>query len=230
MAEMRGFVFSLIFIVVFAGLLIAVPIGLNGAGTTPEELTPLDPNFVLGYANTENFSTSDFSSGGLLRLEYQYVLNSATWIMVFYEPAGPFTLYIATWFSYEFMNFVSLDSTTQTDELNFYDINDNAVNGQVVFKLISVTTGKSHGELVIWWNTTLYTGASDAWNNNALYFVHGQGFDEGATSDMGALLLNLLTLQLPNVPILVNLLLATPIWATMIYVIWYVVKEMIPFV
>jgi len=35
--------------------------------------------------------------------------------------------------------------------------------------------------------------------------------------------------QLPDVPFLINLLLATPLWACIIYLIWWFIISMIPF-
>ena len=86
------------------------------------------------------------------------------------------------------------------------------------------------GALVLYWNTTTYATSSDAWDNDDLYMLHGVGIESTATNDIGALIISLLLLRLPEVPPLVNVLLAVPIWACIIYVLWFIIKEMIPFV
>jgi hypothetical protein len=95
--------------------------------------------------------------------------------------------------------------------------------------MILDVSGNSAGFLVAYWNTTTYSTAVLAWNADELYFIHGIGIDTSATANIGALLVGLLTLSIPEVPVLVNVFLAVPVWACIIYVLWYVVKEMIPF-
>ena len=46
MSEYKGFVFAIIFIIIFAGLLASVPVDLQGQGTDPDILTPVDPALV----------------------------------------------------------------------------------------------------------------------------------------------------------------------------------------
>jgi hypothetical protein len=60
--------------------------------------------------------------------------------------------------------------------------------------------------------------------------LHGVGIDATAAMDIAQLLLGLLFLQLPDVPVLVNVLIAVPIWASVVYLIWFVIKETLPFV
>jgi len=47
--------------------------------------------------------------------------------------------------------------------------------------------------------------------------------------DIGSLLLALLFFQLPDVPVLVNIFLVLPAWASIIYIVWFIVISMIPF-
>ena len=80
-----------------------------------------------------------------------------------------------------------------------------------------------------YYNTTTYATASLAWDADALYFLHGVGIESTATNDIGALIISLLLLQLPEVPPLIAVFLAVPIWACIVYVLWFIIKEMIPF-
>ena len=77
---------------------------------------------------------------------------------------------------------------------------------------------------------TEYEDPEDAWDNDVLILLHGLGIEDTATANIGALIISLLLLQLPEVPTLINIFIAVPIWACIVYVIWYIIKEMIPFV
>ena len=92
------------------------------------------------------------------------------------------------------------------------------------------SSGAAAGALVCYWNTTTYATSSLAWASNELYMLHGVGIESTATNDIGALIISLLLLQLPQVPTLVNVFLAVPIWACIVYVLWFIIKEMIPFI
>ena len=103
-------------------------------------------------------------------------------------------------------------------------------DGSHRYDLKFIDSGDSAGKLVIYWNVTAYPDINDAWDNNALHILHGMGIEDTATANIGALIVSLLLLQLPDVPVLINLILVTPIWACIVYVLWFIIKEMIPFV
>jgi len=93
-----------------------------------------------------------------------------------------------------------------------------------------VTGGTSAGILIVYWNETLYADPEDAWTADALNILHGVGINETARMDIGSLLIGLLLLRLPDCPLLINLLLATPLYAAVVFLIWFVIKESLPFV
>ena len=115
-------------------------------------------------------------------------------------------------------------------QLTFNEIEADADEGTVTYPLIHVTSGNAAGSLVIFWNATEYSDPADAWAADELQLLHGVGVDSSATTNALTLLLGLLFFSLPDVPVLVNALLITPMWASIIYVIWFVIKESMPFV
>ena len=112
---------------------------------------------------------------------------------------------------------------------NVTEIDNDASEGIASYSLIYLGTGNAAGTLIIYWDTDTYSSSSDAWIADALYCLHGVGLESSAVIDIGSLLIDLLTLQLPEVPLLVNILIVVPIWAGIVYILWYIIKEMIPF-
>ena len=226
---MRGFVFSLIFIVVFSALLVSIPAGLQGTGETPETVIPIDPSLITGFSESANYTAAAYV-GGI----YEYDLNSRQWIAV----TNDIVLFLAAkiliagilWLGHiDECKFISPSGTNRGTELALTEITSDATDGAVRYSLEHVSTGDSGGSFVVYWNTTTYATATLAWASDELYLLHGVGFDTSATTNIGALLVSLLLLQLPEVPFLVNIFLAVPIWACIVYVLWFVIKEMIPF-
>jgi len=231
--EQYGFVFAITFIIVFAGLLVAVPTDLQGQGETPTVNAPVNPSLIAGFDDYENYTKSEFSGVGTLT--YYYSLGGYDWIIS--NLAETFTLgakvYWAgfLWLGYvNFVNFISPDGDNLGTILSLTQIQADAEEGEVRYNLLFADDGNDAGTLVLYWNTTLYSDCADAWTHSVLYFLHGVGFAATATNNVGALLVGLLFLSLPDVPALLQLLLVTPLWASIIYVLWYVIKEMIPFV
>ena len=58
----------------------------------------------------------------------------------------------------------------------------------------------------------------------------GVGVESTASTNALSLHLGLLFFSLPEVPALVNVLLVAPLWSAIIFVIWFVIKESMPFV
>ena len=228
--EMRGFVFSLIFIVVFATLLSSIPAGLQGTGESPDTVIPIDPSLVTGFSESETYTRDNFTG-----LEYEYSLNSLSWVALYIDGVLSLAAKVLTlgfWLGHlNPCKFVSAGKTPidRGTELALTDITTDAEDGAIRYALQFVLSGDSAGSLVAYWNTTTYDNATQAWNNDELYLLHGVGFDTSATTNIGALIVSLLLFQLPDVPVLVNMFLAVPIWACIVYVLWYVIKEMIPF-
>lgn len=233
MTEMRGFVFALIFIIVFAGLLSSVPVDLFGSGETPDTITPIDPSLISGFDDYENWSAISYVGSPVAEYAYDD-LGGYDWIAQYavsgYFYIGSKSTFLGIWFGLlDYVRFKSPDGIDKGTSLSFAEIDADASDGSVRYLMHYDEFGTSAGTFVIYWNSTLYTDSEDAFDNDELYFIHGMGFAEGATNNIGLLLISLLLLQLPDVPILLNLLLATPIWACIVFVLWYVIKEMIPF-
>ncbi len=231
-SEMRGFVFSIVFIFVFATLIATIPAGLQGPENAPNTVIPIDPSLVTGFADSENYTTSSFSPAGYMLYSYVYTMSS-TWDCVT-DNVSSFTLgkrvlWLGLYLGHhDWSSFEGPEGQDRGGALTWSEIADDATDGAVRYSL-TLDSGDSGGAFVVYWNTTEHSSVEDAWDNDELYLLHGIGFASSATADIGALLVSFLFFQLPEVPILINVLLATPIWACIVFVIWFVVKEMIPF-
>lgn len=230
-SEQRGFVFAVSFIVIFAALLATIPADLQGAESEAANIFPIDPSIVTDFADGENYTKSAFSGSPLL---YQYSLGAKDWRCNYYSTVFVLASKVYFWFLWlgqtDSVNFLSNNGTDRGSTLSLIEIDLDDVDGVAKYTITNVVSGDSAGGFIVYWNTTAYPDPEDAWDNDVLYLIHGVGFTTTATNDVGALLVGLLFLQLPEVPVLLNILLVTPIWASIIYVLWYVIKEMIPFV
>ena len=234
-SEMRGFVFSITFIIIFSTLLATIPAGLQGIGASGDSLIPVDPKLLTGFDETANWTKSDYT--GVIPT-YSYVLPTAgrTWATDWYDLADD--IFTVSAFTYWWIILVGIDpckflspnGTSRGTTLSIDEIEGDATDGSVRYSMVFTTTGQDAGALVVFWNTTLYADPQDAFDNDVLNFLHGVGFSTSATSDIGSLLVGLLFLQLPDIPVLINMFLAVPPWACIIYVLWFIIKEMIPFV
>lgn len=224
-SEMRGFVFCITFILIFSGLLSTIPTGLQGAGNTPSDLIPVDPSILTEFTDGENYTRAAFSGVILI---YEYVLGGKTWLCSTDETAFMLASKVLFWILWlgqlDYVNFGD-----RGDTLTFAEIDEDADDGRAKYTLQHVDSGQSAGGFIAYWNTTTYDNSTHAWDNDKLYLLHGVGLENTATTDIGSLLVGLLLLQLPEIPTLVNLLLAVPLWASIVYVLWFIIKEMIPF-
>ena len=225
--EMGGFVFSIIFIIVFSTLLSSVPVGLQGIGASPDTVIPVNPNLLTDFSDTETFQKSDFVSN----IYWYPAVLGGYWFYCgfvtdsFYVAAK--ALFWGIWLgALSAVDFKYNDGTTDEGGLSFTDIENNAVDGVLRLSLVFEDGGNTAGSFLFYWNTTTYSNPSDAWTGNGLYLLHGVGMT--ANTDIASLLISLLFLQLPDVPVLVNMFLAVPIWACIVFVLWFIVKEMIP--
>ena len=139
--------------------------------------------------------------------------------------------WLGIWFGFmDFCDFISPTGTNLGSVITFTTIDTYADNGTARFDLLFESGTSDAGGLIIYWNTTTNEDSYNAWLDNELYFLHGVGISATATNDIGALLIGLLFFSLPDVPVLLQIIFVTPLWASIIYVLWYVIKEMIPFV
>jgi hypothetical protein len=234
--EMRGFVFSVMFIIVFSTLLASLPAGLQGPNEDPDTVIPLDPNILIGFSDSVNWTASAYSGGPLYYIYDYDAFGGLDW-RSFTDNETMLTLAAKVkflgllWFgSLDACDFKAPSGINRGTQLDFDEIDADAEDGTVRYSLQFTDSGDSAGSLVVYWNATKYSNVTDAWANDEAYLIHGVGFQESATTNIGALIISLLFLQLPDVPVLINIFIAVPIWACIVFVIWYIVKEMIPFV
>ena len=234
--EQYGFVFAVTFIVIFSVLLSTIPADFQGQAETPDMLIPLDPSIITGFSDTADYNKSNFNDMGLYLQYTYYDLADRDWIVTYYTGIGFYLgakilyggfLYLGTLDS---VKFTSTEGIDRENSLSLAEIEEDADDGVIRYNLQYYANGASAGGFVVYWNTTLYATSTIAWDAGGLFIVHGVGFAETARGDAGALLIQLLFLQLPDVPLLVNILLITPLWACIIFVLWFIIKEMIPFV
>ncbi len=234
-SEQRGFVFSVVFIIIFGTLLSSIPAGLQGSGEDPDTVIPIDPSILTGFAETEDYYPDNFTWGGALYYYDYDALGGRDWRCqtddTSFLTLGAKVYWIFLWFgTLDFCKFEAPSGQDRGTQLDFAEIDADAEDGTVSYSLVLTDSGNTAGSLVIYWNTTEYSSVDDAWDNDEAYLLHGVGFENTATTNIGILLVSLLFLQLPEVPTLINIFLAVPIWACIIYVLWFVIKEMIPFV
>jgi len=231
MSEQRTFVFAVTFIIIFGTLLSTIPIGLQGQGGTGDSVTPVNPNLLTDFADTEEYDKTDFSGVVSILYVYDLPVGGTTFSCNYYDndfSIAAHTLFLGIWLGgLNWANFISENGTNYGTSVSFTDIDNDAEDGAVRYTLRYEDTGLSAGGIVFYWNTTTYSDSSDAWDSSELQILHGIGLT--ADTNIASLLISLLFLQLPDVPLLVSMLIATPIWAGIIYVLWFVIKSMIPF-
>jgi hypothetical protein len=230
MAEQRTFIFSVVFIILFSTILVTMPADLQGGGASGDTVTPINPNFVNDFTASEQYNKSFFS--GFPILYYVYTIAPTTFECGFSTNLfllNAHVLFYGLWLgAKDYVTFIAEDGSDRDTTLSFTEIDADAEEGVVRYNLFYETAGTSAGGLVLWWNSTTYATSSLAWTAGALEFLHGVGFTPN--SDIVSLLVSLLFLQLPDCPVLINVLLATPIWACVVFLIWFIIKESLPFV
>ncbi len=215
----------------------SIPIGLLGTGGTPDNLTPIDASLYTDFANSVSFDPTDFSAGTYSDYyEYQIVTGNFYVCKNYYGAdrfisIGKEVRYAGFWFGQEARTDCYDENGTKYDGGVFLsEVKDVANDGYAKFDLRYIKSGNSAGSLIFYWNSTAYSDPQDAWDADELYFMHGQGIDSSASVDITSLLLSLLTLQLPNVPVILSIILASPFYACVIFVGWFIIKETLPFV
>jgi hypothetical protein len=232
MAEMKTFVFAVVFIVLFSTLIISIPTDLQGSGEEAPLITPIDPALLTDFAASEAFDTTDFVPY-LTLLAYAYNLNSRDWICstngtAFDLNAKVYFLGFVWLGQLEAVRFKTLEGDDRSLSITFDEMELDAEDGIARYTLMFSESGLSAGSFIVYWNTTTYATPALAWADDALYFLHGVGIT--ANTNVISLLIALLLLQLPDCPILISILLATPMWASIGYLIWFIIKESLPFV
>ena len=231
---MGGFVFSIVFIIVFSTLLSSIPVGLQGFGSSPDTVVPIDPNLLTGFADTENYTPAVLPTPPPIETYTYEDLGGRDWVAGMDLTALYIFAKVLVW---DFLwlgqtdncKFIAPSGIDRGNALALSEIEADDDEGAVRYSMYFIETGDSAGSLVIYWNITEYPVFQDAWDAEEVYLLHGVGIDTSATTNIGALIVSLLFIQLPNVPVLINMFLAVPIWACIVFVLWFIIKEMIPF-
>ena len=229
---MRGFVFAVVFIIIFGALVASIPLGFQGRGDTVELIVPVDPSILTDFTDAETYQKDNFTLVGSVYV-YEYNLANRDWIAGTDEIAFALAAKVYLWFLWlgqvDQVKFTSPNGVDRGTDISFAEIDSDSDDGAVRYSMQFTSSGSAAGALVCYYNTTTYATASLAWDADALYFLHGVGIESTATNDIGALIISLLLLQLPEVPPLIAVFLAVPIWACIVFVLWFIIKEMIPF-
>lgn len=228
MAELRGFVFAVMFLLVYSALLSGIPAGFTPTTHEDPALPGLDPTLLTGFSNFESYNRSMFLGGWIY---YDYSLDNGYWRVNHIDDdfwIGQKILIFGLWFgALDYYTFLGPNSESRGSSLSFTEIDNDAVNGTVRY------TGSNDGGagiVILSWNSTLYSGSSNAWDNDELNILHGIGISSSAPTNVLSLLLGLMFLQLPDIPLLIQVMIVSPVYASVIYLAWFIIKEVIPFV
>lgn len=232
-SEMRGFVFSVVFILIFATLISSLPAGLQGPDEDPDPIIPVDPSLLSGFDATVNWTPAVYTGGPPVYV-YEYDLGDYTFRTYTDDDTtlsiGAKVFWFFFWFgAMDMCKFKSPSGADRGTQLAFDEIDDDAEDGVVSYSMTFTDSGESAGSLIVYWNNTAYPSVNDAWDNDAVDLLHGVGLSSNGSLNAAELILGLLFFQLPDVPFLINVFIAGPIWACVVYILWYILKEMTPF-
>jgi len=232
-SELRGFVFAVSFIVFFSAFLTTIPADFQGIEQEFDSITPIDPVLLSGFDDYANYSESAFVGWPIPDYEYDS-MGGYNWQAIYASDNHFFLARKVLWFGLWlgaklFADFINEEGINNGQSLSWAEIEADAIDGTHRYNL-ELENGDSAGGFVVFWNITEYPDPNDAWDNDEFYIVHGLGIGDSATTNIGNLIIGLLFLQIPDVPALVNIFIVVPIWANVIYVLWFLIKEMIPFV
>jgi len=212
-----------------SALIATIPAGMQGAEETISSLDTIDPSLITGFSESETFVRANFSLG-----QYEYELASDTWIALANDlefALARKVYFFGLWLGgYEQVEFISSEKVNRGTELSFTEIESDAMNGTTTYTLVYEESGASAGSFLVYWDESEYYNATTAWMDDGFYCVHGFGIQSNAVIDIGTLLLALMLFQLPDTPPIIGILLGSSVWGCIGYLIWYFVKESLPFV
>ncbi len=225
MAEMKGFAFVVSFLLIYSAFLSTVPPGILTDTYENPALTEIDPQLLVGFDSWVSYNATNYTTGYL-----SYSLGGHEWAS--WESSGDYKLGAKVivwgwWISTALCDFL-VDGESHGylfTSLLWTTVYADADNGTVRYSAVNrfVTSG-----VVFSWNTNDYTYPWDAWGNDSLQIVHGIGASEQSPQNALSLVLGMLTFSLPGIPFLLQILLSSPVYASILYLIWFLVKEVIP--
>ena len=222
-SEQYGFVVAVVFLLIFSAMVSTMPAGLSGSSGTPQEIGNISPSLTGDFTSKAWWKKSNYTGSPIA--SWSYDLNDLHW-STFHSATGYF--YVAAkdyiggvlWLGgYWYCDFQAPDGTNRGSTLTLSQIDADSNEGSVSYSMMFHANGKSAGTFVVGWNASVYSSASDAWTAGAITFVHGVGFNDKSTNNIGALIVGLLTFSVPDIPVLVGLFLGAALWANIFFVL-----------
>jgi hypothetical protein len=228
--EIRTFAVVVTFMLVFTALLGTAPSGLVTAPTGDPAIPPVNPLLLAQWAEVQQVHKDNFTIINGYGY-YDYTLGGWNWRLSHTTGSG-FRLGIKVllfgwlWIgTLDFAEFIYA-GLGRGESLSFTEIAEDETNGTVHYEALHSAGG---GTFVVSYNDTAYASASLAWDDDALYLVHGLGIDDTAPANAITLVFGLLTLTVPDMPYILQILIAVPLWAGAVYIIFLAIVKLIPF-
>lgn len=224
MSEMKTFSFVVSFLLVYTALMGSIPAGLLSTTYDNPVLQNIDPQLIAGFDSFVQYDYSNFSGGS-----FNYDLGGYEWHSASDGSnfgMGVIIRFLGIWVDTDWVDFALDSGQSRGTTLTLQEIQADASNGTVRYSAIcfTVTTG-----IIFSWNPNDYTYAWEAWGNDSLYVIHGIGINDNAPQNAISLVLGMLTFSIAEIPFLIQILINSPIYAGVLYLIFFFVKEIAPF-
>lgn len=213
------------FLLIYSAFLGTIPVGFLPSTYSNPTITPVDPQLTTGFStyvvsNSTNFTLGlcDYSMGG-------FDWHSVASAVGFGLGVKIYTLGIF-WLTTDWVIFTTKTGQSRGDWLTWAYVYADAVNGTAYYTAVCSSASSA---VVFSWNNTAYTYPWNAWGNDSLYIIHGMGASDYAPQSALSLVFGMLTFSLPGIPVLLQVILSAPIYVSILYLIWFFIKEVIPF-
>ena len=153
MAEMRGFVFAITFIMIFSALISTIPAGLQGPENAPETVIPIDPRLLTTFSESVNYTTSSYSLWYAGVYWYDYVLGSKEWVSTTDNSSwfalSAKVLFFGIWFwGVDICSFITLNGENRGEDISFEEITEDADDGAVRY-VLELASGDEAGSFIV---------------------------------------------------------------------------------
>jgi hypothetical protein len=169
------------------------------------------------------YNATNFTAGGL-----DYSMGGHLWTALSADSLFKLLYRTSIFFSIPFytLNEMAFENFDRGTTLTFLEIYNDSEEGTVRYSAVcpQATSG-----VVFVWNASDYVYPWDAWGNGSLTVIHGIGASAFAPQNALSLVLGMLTFQIADIPILLQVILNAPIYADVAFLVWFLVKEVIPF-
>ena len=224
MAEMKTFAFVVSFLLIYSAFLSTVPPGLLTETYENPIIADVNPQLLVGFDESVQYNSTSYTGN-----YYGYSLGGyewASWESTTSYKMGVKAIVWAIWVSTALNDFVNEAGENRGTELTFVEMQEDSDNGTVRYDAVNrfVSSG-----VVFYWNTNDYATAALAWDADALQVIHGIGASVESPQNALSLVLGMLTFSIPGIPFLLQVLLSSPIYASILYLVWFFIKEVIPF-